>query len=483
MDFGRIVRSALWPKKEDAPSRRTRVKMARGVECRVRETPSSRLSLSVSQVDSWYQFAGEMIKRKGLAWNPWRGLGGLPREVWVLFTASLVNKAGSMVLPFLVLYLTRQLHLSAGTAGFVVALYGAGALVAAPIAGRLCDRFGPIRIMRVSLFLSGAVLLVFPLARTLPAVIGAVLALSLTAESFRPANMAIIGDLVDAPQRKTSFAVNRLAINLGMSVGPAVGGFLATVSFFWLFLVDGATSLVAGAILALASFPRHRHGSDTREIDEAIAPLSHHAGPGFRDRRLIFFLLAGVFPVAIVFFQHISSMPLFLVRDLNLSAAVYGLLFTVNTALIVFLEVPVNTRTSHWPHRRTLVLGALLCALGFGALALAWDIWTVAATVVIWTFGEMFFFPGMAAYLTDIAPPTRRGEYMGLSQMVMGLAFAVGPWAGTAVLQRFGGKTVWIGALLCGLVAAAMMARLEEPEHVAAVTAVPRPTTAPSTEP
>lgn len=425
-----------------------------------------------------------MTQRGWSRWNPWKGLGGLPREVWILFTATLVNRSGSMVLPFLVLYLTRDRGLSAATAGLVIALYGAGGLIAAPVAGRLCDRFGPIRIMRASLLLSGSVLLLFPLARSFPAVLAAVLALALTSESFRPANMAIIGDLVTPAQRKTSFAVNRLAINLGMSVGPALGGILATISFFWLFLVDGITSLAAGMILLFSSLPRRRYSEDVRILEEMRSTRSLRPRTAFHDRRLLYFLIAGVFPVAIVFFQHISSMPLYLVRDLHLSAAAYGALFSVNTLLIVLLEVPLNTSTAHWPHRRTLVFGAALCGLGFGALVFAWDFLTVAVTVVIWTFGEMFFFPGMAAYLTDISPGLRRGEYMGLSQMVMGLAFMVGPWAGTALLERLGGRAVWGTMFILGATAAALLARMPEPEHVAApAPAVPRPTTAPSTEP
>ncbi len=407
----------------------------------------------------------------------------MPREIWVLAGATLVNKAGSMVLPFLVIYLTRDLGLSAGTAGFVVALYGAGALVAAPFSGRLCDRLGPIRIMRASLILSGAVMLLYPFARTLALVLAATVALALTAESFRPANMAIFGELVEPTRRKTAFSLNRLAINLGMSVGPALGGFLATISFRWLFAVDGVTSLAAGAILLAARFPVHPHSQDSLEIERAVAAKPRSTVSAFADRRLLYFLLAGLFPVGLVFFQHISSMPLFLVRDLALSPAAYGLLFTVNTVLIVLLEVPLNIATSHWPHRRGLAVGAVLCAVGFGSLAFAWDIWSVAATVVIWTFGEMFFFPGMAAYLTDIAPPRRRGEYMGLSQMIMGLAFTVGPWAGTALLAHQGGRVLWPAAFFVGLAAALLISRLEEPVHVAARVAVPRPTTAPSTEP
>ena len=381
-----------------------------------------------------------MSWREVFRWNPWRGLAGLPREVWVLSSATLVNKAGSMVLAFLVLYLTRSLGFSVRTAANVLFLYGAGALVAAPVSGFLCDRWGPIRIMRGSLLFSGILRPVFPLAKSLPLVVLLTLALSILSEAFarephhfrrpRPAGAAqgrVRGD--------------RLAINLGMSVGPAAGGFLATLSFRLLFLVNGVTSLAAGAILAAASFPRHRHGADIEELESAVSPLAHPPR-GYRDTRLILFL-AGVLPVAMVLFQHIAGMSVFLVRDLHIPAAAYGLLFTLNCLLIVPLEVPLNIATSHWPHRRTLALGALLFGVGFGALAFAWNFWSAAVTVVIWTFGEMFFFPGMAAYLTDIAPARRRGEYMGLSQMVMGLAFMLGPWAGMLVLDRFGAKTLW----------------------------------------
>lgn len=413
--------------------------------------------------------------------NPWRGLKGLRREVWVLSAATLVNKAGTMVLAFLVLYLTRSLHFSDAVAANVLLLYGAAALVAAAVSGVLCDRWGPIRIMRGSMLLSGLVMLLFPLARGLALVILATLTLSVTAEAFRPANLTIFGDLVAPEQRKAGFALNRLAINLGMSIGPAVGGFLATISFFWLFMINGASSLAAGAILALASFPRHRHTADSEQLEAAIAPLAHGLR-GYRDRRLILFL-AGTLPVAMILFQHIASMSIYLVRDLHFSAATYGLLFTLNCLLIVFLEVPLNVATAHWPHRRTLALGALLFGIGFGALAIASTVWQVAVTVIVWTFGEMFFFPGMAAYVTDIAPVERRGEYMGLSQMVMGLAFMLGPWGGMLVLSRFGPRILWAATFIAGLAAAAIMARLEQPGHVHEVSAIPSPTAAPSTEP
>ncbi|MEP6802298.1 MAG: MFS transporter [Acidobacteriota bacterium] len=402
---------------------------------------------------------------------------GLPREIWVLCFASLVNKAGTMVLPFFVLYLTRDRGFSAAAAGAFVLLYGAGSLVASPVAGRLADLWGPIVIMRASLLVSGSLLLAFPFARTGVSIGVMTVALSMTAESFRPANLTIFGDLVSPEMRKASFAVNRLAVNLGMSIGPALGGLLATLSFRWLFLVDGITSLAAGAILVVSIFPPHRRTGEAGPVGDALADLAH-GGAAHRDRRLLLFL-AAFFPVMFVFFQHISSMPLFLVQNLGLSAAVYGLLFSVNTVMIVLIEVPVNLATADWSYRRTLSLGALLCGIGFGALAFAWNFWSVAATVVIWTFGEMLLFPGMADYLTAIAPSRRRGEYMGLSQMTMGLAFTLGPWGGLQLLGRFGGRALWLAMLACGLVSSAALAGVVSGKTPRAKTGEPAGATGP----
>ena len=388
----------------------------------------------------------------------WKDLRHLPRPVWIVSASQLVNRAGTMVLSFLVLYLTHELGFSAERAGFILFLYGAGAIVSAPFAGRMADRWGAVPLMRTSLFCAGALLLVYPLARSLT-VIGVVsVVLAMLNEAFRPAAMAFFGETVDAARRKSAFALYRLAINLGMAIGPAIGGVLATISFRYLFLVDGATSLAAASVLSAASLPRRaRHRTPVTTTTRLRLSTAAHADPRF------LFFLAGVLPVTVIFFQHISSMPLFIVRDLGLSPSTFGLLFSLNCLLIVVLEIPLNAATAHWPHRQTLALGAALSGAGFGAMAFARDVWSLAATVALWTFGEMLFFPASAAYATDIAPESRRGEYSGIYTMVFSVAFAVGPWAGTIVLQRLGARILWGSTFVLGLIAAAMFLRLPEP--------------------
>jgi predicted MFS family arabinose efflux permease len=391
----------------------------------------------------------------------WKDLRHLPRPVWIVSASQLVNRAGTMVLSFLVLYLTREIGFSAEKAGFVLFLYGAGSIVTAPLAGRISDRWGAVPLMRASLFSAGALLLLYPLARTLPPIAAVTILLAMLNEAFRPAAMAFFGETVEAARRKSAFAVYRLAINLGMAIGPAIGGVLATLSFRYLFLVDGATSLAAALVLSAASIPSRPHA--------AHAPANPTTGTRMRlstaahaDPRFLFFL-AGVLPVTVIFFQHISSMPLFIVRDLGLSPSTFGLLFSLNCVLIVVLEIPLNAATAHWPHRQTLALGAVLSGAGFGAMAFARDFWSLAATVALWTFGEMLFFPASAAYATDIAPDSRRGEYSGLYTMVFSVAFAIGPWAGTIVLERFGARILWASTFVLGLIAGAMFLRLPEP--------------------
>jgi MFS family permease len=403
----------------------------------------------------WWPFAFAQSRL-----NPWRGLGGLPREIWLLFATNLVNRAGMMVLPFLVLYLTRALHFSAARAGFVFAVYGASAITAGPISGKLSDRIGALPIMRASLVSSGIALLLFPLAKSYAAVIAITIAWAACAELFRPASLAAITHVVSPSQRRAAFALNRLAINLGMSIGPALGGFLATVSFRAMFAVDAVTTLLAGAVLSLTTWQLSTGGREAQSEGEIQLEMRSI----LRDRRLAIFLVGSVL-VGIVFFQHESALPLYMVEYLRMSPAFYGTLFTINTLLIVALEVPLNAATSRWPNTWSLVVGSLLFAVGFGGLAFVSSVPGVTGLVIVWTFGEMMLFPAMAAHLGEIAPASLRGTYMGAYSMSLSVALTLGPWLGTQLLASTGPLGVWSIMFALGVLAAALMVYAAPPHR------------------
>jgi len=381
--------------------------------------------------------------------NPWRGLGSLRREIWFVCLAILVNRAGTMVLPFLTLYLTVDRRLPASTAGLAITIYGISAIVIAPLSGRLSDRLGALRIMKTSLVLTGMVLLIFSFVHSLTGIFAVTAVWAITSEAFRPPSMAIIGELAGPQQRKSAFALTRLAINLGMSIGPVVGGFLAIHSFKLLFYVDGATSLLAGALIAILPWRQF----DRQALEKDLQKPIRYSGV-LRDRVFIYFLLAMI-PIELVFFQQLAAMPLFLVRDLHMTEASFGALLAINTVIIILVEVALNAAMADWSHRYAISLGALLVGTGFGALIFVNSVSAAAATVVIWTFGEMILLPASSAFVSDIAPSKQAGAYMGLYTMGFSVALAIGPWLGTQILEHYGSGAVWIGTFVCGCVTTA----------------------------
>ncbi len=357
--------------------------------------------------------------------NPWRGVGSLPAAVWLVFATTLVNRAGTMVVPFMVLYVTRYLGVRPSLGGLALTVYGVGGLVSGPIAGRLCDRFGAFAVLRGSLLVSGFILLIFPVATHFETFLAITLVWSLVAESVRPASLAALTTSVRPEHRKAAVAVFRLAINLGMSVGPAAGGFLAAVSFPLLFVVDGASALAAGLVLTvlLAWHPPPLVEASSRDA----APTDDRRTAGvLRDRRAVVFL-TGFFLMAVVFYQHEGAMPLFLVRDLHYRESFYGLLFALNTVLIIIAEVPLNLAMAGWSYRWTLVLGATLYAVGFGSMAVLHNVAGLLGAAVVWTFGEMIALPTSGAYIADIAPRGRSGVTPGRMPRCSAWRFWSGP--------------------------------------------------------
>jgi MFS family permease len=358
-----------------------------------------------------------------------------------------------MVLPFLALYLTTQLHEDAANAGLIITFYGIGALVTAPLMGKLSDKVGSLTVMKISLLCSGILLIFYPLIEGFALLLAATLIWSVINEAFRPAVMSLISHIAPPEKRRTAFAMNRLVINLGMSIGPVAAGFLAQINFPIIFYIDAATAIAAAIFLTV--YPPH-HKIDMEKIEKEFMHLQPHKGIVLKDIRFMFFLLA-LTPASMVIFQHLGALPLYLVKDLHYQTSVFGMLTAVNTVLIIFVEVPLNNAMTNWPEKKSLALGAMLIGVGFGATAFMSSIIPLIITIVIWTFGEMILFPASSTFAAEISPPNRRGEYMGYFQMSFGLALTLGPWLGTLVYDNYGGKEVWLAAFIVGTISAAAL--------------------------
>jgi predicted MFS family arabinose efflux permease len=233
-----------------------------------------------------------------------------------------------------------------------------------------------------------------------------------------------------------------------MAVGPALGGILAHVHFSWIFLVDGATSLIAASVL---TWGPSMHGAE--RTPPPAAAISRTA---WRDARLFYLLLSSL-PILLVFFQAEGALAVWVVHDLGRDTRLYGALFTLNTILIVVFEVWLNLATSKWPRSRQLVVGAMLVTLGFSCTALARNDWLLLGTVVLWTFGEMILIPSLSDAAASLASPDRRGEYMGLYGMTMSAGISLGPWLGVTVLARFGPVATWAGCGALGAVSVLLL--------------------------
>jgi MFS family permease len=377
------------------------------------------------------------------------GIRTLPRPVWILCAGSFVNRFGSFVAVFLVLYLRNEGY-SIAESGLVVSFYGIGNVAAAAVGGWIADRLGRRNAIALSMFGSAATLLLLSQAQSLAPIIVLTTLAGLTGEMYRPATAALLTDLTPAGERIPAFALNRLAINAGFAAGPATAGLLAEESFFFIFLGDAVTSIAFGviALVALPEGVRVRRGEERR--GEGLRTIA-------RDSAFVFFLISSVFG-AFVYFQGQTTFPLH-VKASGLSEADYGLLISLNGLAIILLELPLVAITRRYPYRPVLALGSILVGLGFALNALANDLPELALTVLIWTLGEIVYAPVASAYVADIAPEHLRGRYQGAWGLTWGLAFAFAPALGAATFA-WSPDGLW---LLCGLLGVAAAALLVMP--------------------
>ncbi|MFE5336821.1 MDR family MFS transporter [Isoptericola sp. NPDC056573] len=404
-------------------------------------------------------------------------LRDLPSAFWWLWTAQLVVWIGRFVVPYMTIFLTSSVGMSAGEAGLVVAAYGVGVVVSSLAGGVLADKVGRRRVLLAGELLSVVALVAIPMADSAGLIAVLLTAYGLFNGTCGPVIQTMVGDLVEPQHRRTAFNYNYWAVNLGYAIGPLAAGFMAEVSFSLLFWCQAGLVLVSVGVIA-AKVPETRvQLPEEAPTTDGAAREPGRAGRGgllsvLRDRTFMTFA-AVMFVYSIVYVQSTTTLPLVMTEQGHPSSH-FGILLTLNGVLLCLLQLPTARLFNRWSRDLVIVLAITLTAVGVGLQSLAATLPMYFVTVAIWTLGEMGSHPQATSMTADLADPLRRGRYQGVYGLTHSLATAVGPVAGGFVLDAYGSQVLWLGASGLALVVAALLAitARSRQRRVAEVTAL-----------
>ncbi|QDO93920.1 MFS transporter [Formosa sediminum] len=371
---------------------------------------------------------------------------GLSTEVWWLAFITLINRAGTMVIPFLSLYLTKNLHFSLIEVGWIMSAFGGGSVVGSWLGGKLTDKLGFYKVMVFSLVTSGFLFVALQFLSTFVTICLGVFILMIVADMFRPAMFVALSAYSKQENKVRSVTLIRLAINLGFSAGPAIGGLIiVTLSYGGLFWVDGITCILAGILLLNVLHPKK-----VKIADEIVIKNPQSA---YKDINYIIFLFAMLL-FGVAFLQYFSTVPLFYKEVFYLSEFEIGLLMGMNGFLIFVLEMPLVKTLEKSLYSKTgiVIFGALLTALSFIFLNLSSWAGVLVIGMLCMTVGEMIAFPFSNAFALERAKKGNQGEYMALYSISFSIAHIIAHNSGMHLIDKYGYEFTWYTTIVIMIV-------------------------------
>ena len=372
---------------------------------------------------------------------------GLSRSTWLLSFVILVNRSGTMVIPFMTIYLTQPtMGYSIGQAGFVMGLFGLGAVCGGLLGGKLTDRFGFYYVQLVTLCGGGLMFMILGQIKSFPWICLFTFLLSLINEAFRPANSTAIAHFSKEENRTRSFSLNRMAINLGWAFGGAIGGVLASINYHLLFWVDGCTNILAAILLTRFLSPTRNEATKTvKHTDETVYQSA------YQDRGYIIFIGCTIM-FGVCFFQLFTTMPVYFKQQLHLPEYAIGLLMAMSGVMIALIEMVLvfslegKRRSLFYISRGVFIVGISFLLLnllpGAGIVAIL--------CMLVATFGEISAMAFMNSFWVARTSARNRGQYAGLYTMAWSTAQVLGPSVGAQVAGHYSFKTLWwVSGCLC----------------------------------
>tara|TARA_R110000850_G_scaffold110974_8_gene224344 strand:- start:78 stop:1289 length:1212 start_codon:yes stop_codon:yes gene_type:complete len=376
---------------------------------------------------------------------------GLSPEIWWLALITLINRAGTMVIPFLSLYLTTDLKLSFAQVGWVMSAFGLGSVCGSWLGGKLTDKIGYYKVMVRSLLSTGILFIALQFLHTFASICIGIFLVMLVADMFRPAMFVALSAYSKTENKTRSVTLIRLAINLGFSAGPALGGIIiTTLSYAGLFWVDGITCILATILMVNVLNPKKAKTQDSI--------INNNPQSAYKDKAFWIFL-AAMTMFGIVFLQYFSTMPLYYKKIHNLTELEIGIILGLNGAFIFLLEMPLikwleNTRYSK---PALMVFGAILVGISFIILNVTPWIGILLFGMLFMTIGEMITFPFSNAFAMERAKKGNQGEYMALYSIAFSIAHIFGHNAGMQLADSVGFENTWYIMTLLSILCIALL--------------------------
>jgi len=371
----------------------------------------------------------------------------LSRETWLLSLVMLVNRAGTMVVPFMRMYITQRMHRSIADAGLIITLFGAGAVLGSSVSGYFIDRISFRAVQIFSSITGGILFLLMGQINNFTLLCVMMVVLAFVAEAFRPANAAAVSSY-STPQNLTrSYSLNRLAMNLSWALGSSLGGILAAINYHLLFWTEGLVYILVG-ILIIVLLPPVK---PTEKAVKVAAPVAAASSP-WKDKFLLRFLI--LVAVYCTFFNLLFRLvPVYWKEELHIGESKIGMLLGLNGIIIALFEMVL---VRYWEGRKSnmyyIISGVVATALGYVFLVMPGmhPMLMAVGAVLFITLGEMLALPFINTVVMSRANEHNRGKYAAAFASAFSVAQIVGPAGGALVTEQFGYNILWGGlVVLC----------------------------------
>jgi MFS family permease len=374
-----------------------------------------------------------------------------PRLFWVIVVVRFVDGiGGTLLFPFFALYITQKFGVGMTQAGILLGMSSLFGLVGSMFGGALTDRFGRKQLILFGLIFSALSTLSFGFVNEIGILYPMVITVGLLSSISHPAHEAMIADILPEQKRQEGFGILRVVGNFSWIIGPTIGGFLANINFFYLFVIDSIISCIV-AVIIYRTIPETKPAKHTQEKGESL--LKTIAGYRFvlRDSAFLSFIVANIL-MLIVYQQMYGSLSVYLRDNHGINPQGYGFLMTTSAITVVLFQFWLTRRIKYRPPFLMMAFGTIFYVIGFVLFGIVTTFILFALNVVIITIGEMIVVPTSQALIAGFAVEQMRGRYMAVAGLSWAIPSTIGPGAAGYILDNYNPDLLWyIGGALCGL--------------------------------